>query len=77
MSARGAFNRPAGHRDETRRVEAAGIVDAKNASTNSLENAQTAFPTAPTRIILNMLRSTTVTYVPGQMCYLGRRPVNP
>jgi putative transposase len=31
------------------RVEAAGAMDAENASTSSLENAQNAFPTAPTR----------------------------
>jgi putative transposase len=31
-------------------VEAAGAVDAQNASTSSLENAQNAFPTAPTAI---------------------------
>jgi putative transposase len=31
------------------RIEAAGSVDAENASTRSLENAQNAFPTAPTR----------------------------
>jgi putative transposase len=31
-------------------VEAAGGVDAKNASTTSLENASSAFPTAPTAI---------------------------
>jgi putative transposase len=32
-------------------VEAAGGMDAKSAPTTSLENAQTAFPTAPTAII--------------------------
>ena len=31
-------------------VEAAGAVDAQNASTASLENAEDAFPTAPTRL---------------------------
>jgi len=31
-------------------MEAAGAVDAQNASTSSLENAQNAFPTAPTAI---------------------------
>ena len=33
-------------------VEAAGAVDAKNASTSALENAQNAFSTAPTAITL-------------------------
>ena len=37
--------------DDLRRVEAAGPVDAQNAPTRSLENAEDAFPTAPTRII--------------------------
>jgi putative transposase len=32
-------------------VEAAGAVDAQNAPTRSLENAQNAFPTAPTAIL--------------------------
>ena len=36
---------------ERRAVEAAGAVDAQNASTSSLENAQNAFPTAPTAIL--------------------------
>jgi len=42
---------------ERRRVEAAGIVDAENAPTNSLENAPIAFSTAPTRIIVIMVSS--------------------
>ena len=49
----------------------------QNASTNALENAQSAFPTAPTRVIVIRLIIKTVTYVPGQECYLGRRPLNP
>jgi putative transposase len=36
-----------------RAVEAAGAVDAEHASTSSLENAQNAFPTAPTAIPLS------------------------
>ena len=61
-----------------RRVEAAGAVDAQNASTLSLENAQSAFPTAPTRKVGGMIENKkTVTYVAGQICYLGRRPDNP
>jgi putative transposase len=35
-------------------VEAAGAVDAKPASTSSLENAKTAFPTAPTATTLSI-----------------------
>ena len=38
-------------RAKQKRLEAAGIVDAQNASTNALENAQNAFSTAPTRIV--------------------------
>ena len=61
-----------------RRVEAAGAVEAQNASTISLENAQSAFPTAPTRKVGGMIENKkTVTYVAGQICYLGRRPDNP
>jgi putative transposase len=37
-----------------RAVEAAGAVDAKNASTSSLETAQNAVPTAPTAIPLSI-----------------------
>src|SRR5437762_13397690 len=69
--------RACGDDDEMRRVEAAGPVDAQNAPTRSLENAQNAFPTAPTRFIKVIISDKTVTYVAGQICYLGRRPVNP
>ena len=56
MNAATGSNPPAcGGNDDTRRVEAAGPVDAQNAPTRSLENAQDAFPTATTRSILNML----------------------
>src|SRR5438874_3231381 len=51
--------------DERRRVEAAGPVDAQNAPTRSLENAQNAFPTPPTRI--DVLKSL------SNKCYLCRR----
>jgi len=56
-------------------VEAAGPVDAQNAPTRSLQNAQNAFRTAPTRVIIGMASNKSVTYVAGQICYLGRRPV--
>src|SRR5258707_14426789 len=62
---------------DMRRVEAAGPVDAQHAPTRSLENAQNAFPTAPTRFIDVLISDKTVTYVAGQICYLGRRPLNP
>src|SRR6187200_2634468 len=54
-------------RAENRRVEAAGPVDAQNAPTRSLENAQHAFSTAPTRInnVLPMSPDKSVTYLPG------------
>ena len=46
MNERGALNQRADDRGDVRqRVEAAGVVDAQTAPTNSLENAQTAFPT--------------------------------
>jgi hypothetical protein len=32
-------------------MEAAGVMDAESGAHNALDNAQTAFPTAPTRII--------------------------
>jgi hypothetical protein len=50
-----------------RSVEAAGAVDAQNAPTNSLENAQNAFPTATTdsNNVLPMSSDKTVTYVLG------------
>ena len=38
-------------RERTTRVEAAGAVDPHNGSTGSLENAQSAFSTATTRIV--------------------------
>jgi hypothetical protein len=38
-------------------MEAAGVVDAQSGAHNALENAETAFPTAPTRINVIMLRS--------------------
>lgn len=63
--------------DEMRRVETAGPVDAQSAPTRSLENAPNAFPTAPTRFIDVIISDKTVTYVAGQTCYLGRRPVKP
>jgi hypothetical protein len=37
-------------------MEAAGAVDAKSGAHTALENAENAFPTAPTRINLIMLR---------------------
>src|SRR5215203_6238749 len=54
-------------RDRRTRVEAAGAVDAQNAPTSSLENAQNAFSTAPTRLIklLPMSSDECVTYVSG------------
>ena len=72
-------NPPASGDDDERTepVEPAGLVDAQNAPTRSLENAQNAFPTAPTRFIDVIISGTTVTYVAGQICYLGRRPVKP
>src|SRR5215211_848488 len=77
MNGRAAFNPPRGDRDDAARVEAGGIVDAQNASTNSLENATRAFPTAPTRQVLDMIQiKKSVTHVAGQICYLGRRPDN-
>jgi hypothetical protein len=36
-------------------MEAADVVDAQSASTNLLENAQSAFPTASTRIVCMMV----------------------
>ena len=42
------FNPPGGGNDDVERVEAAGVVDAQNGVHRSLENAQNAFPTAPT-----------------------------
>src|SRR5215510_11397657 len=69
------WNRPAfGGGDEARRVEAAGPVDAQNAPTRSLQNAQNAFRTATTRITIVIHSQKSVTHVAGQICYLGRRP---
>src|SRR5919204_6128219 len=70
----GSSRRGRGGGDEERRVEAAGPVDAQNAPTRSLQNAQNAFRTAPTRVILVIESDKTVTQVAGQICYLGRRP---
>jgi hypothetical protein len=62
--------------EQMQRVEAAGPVDAQNAPTRSLENAQNAFSTATTRVLIVTLCSDkTVTYVAGQICYLGRRTI--
>jgi hypothetical protein len=57
MNARGAFNRPRGGSDERARVEAAGGMHATNACTTSLENAQPAFSTAPTRKVGDMVEN--------------------
>ena len=51
--------------DDMRRVDAAGAVDAQNAPTSSVDNAQNAFPTAPTGI--DVVRSV------SRKCYPGRR----
>jgi hypothetical protein len=51
MNERDGFNRPGGGSDDSERMEAAGVVDAESGAHNALENAQTAFPTAPTRRI--------------------------
>src|SRR5215471_12162247 len=56
MNGRAAFNRPRGDSDDAPRVEAAGVVDAHTASTNALENAPRAFPTAPTRNLVDMIQ---------------------
>ena len=69
--------RACGDHDDARRMEAAGPVDAQNAPTRSLENAKNAFSTAPTRALIVVDSDNTVTYVAGQNCYLGRRPLNP
>ena len=76
MNGATGLRRPAfGDDDEARRVDAAGPMDAQNAPTRSLQNAQNAFRTASTRFILVIGANGTVTYVAGQFCYLGRRPV--
>jgi hypothetical protein len=56
MNGRDGFNPPGGGSDDSERMEAAGAVDAKSGAHNALENAENAFPTAPTRINLIMLR---------------------
>jgi hypothetical protein len=71
----GSSRRACGGNDEVRRVEAAGPVDAQNAPTRSLQNAQNAFRTATTRITIVINSQKSVTQVAGQICYLGRRPV--
>jgi hypothetical protein len=50
------FNRQGDGNDESERMEAAGVMDAQSGAHNSLENAETAFPTASTRISVIMLR---------------------
>ena len=50
MNERAEFNRPGDGSDDAERLEAAGVVDAQSGAHNALENAQSAFPTAPTRI---------------------------
>jgi hypothetical protein len=55
MNGRGGFN-PLGGGNEPERMEAAGVMDAQSGVHNALENAQTAFPTASTRINVIMLR---------------------
>ena len=57
MNAAIGFNPPArgGNDDDCGVWKLPDAVDAQNAPTRSLENAQHAFPTAPTRSILNML----------------------
>ncbi len=60
MNERAEFNRPGDGSDDAERMEAAGIVDAQSGAHNALENADTAFPTAPTRINVIILKSTRV-----------------
>ena len=56
MSGRGGLNPRADDSGRLKpRMEAAGAVDAQNASTHSLENAKSAFPTAPTRTVFVMI----------------------
>ena len=50
MNGPDGFNPRGGDSDESERMEAAGVMDAQSGAHNSLENAETAFPTAPTRI---------------------------
>jgi hypothetical protein len=56
MNARGGFNPLGAGSHEPARMEAAGVMDAQSGAHNALENAQTAFPTASTRITVIMLR---------------------
>jgi hypothetical protein len=51
MNERAEFNRPGDGSDDTERMEAAGLVDAQSGAHNALENAQSAFPTAPIRSV--------------------------
>jgi hypothetical protein len=57
MNARVAFNRPRAGSDESGRAEAAGGMHAQIACTTSLENAQLAFSTAPTRKVFDMVEN--------------------
>ena len=52
----GLPQRADGGRSE-RRVEAAAVVDAQSAPTHGLENAKSAFPTAPTRKVFGMIEN--------------------
>jgi hypothetical protein len=65
MNGRDGFTPPGGGSDDSERMEAAGVVDAQSGAHNALENAQSAFPTAPTRINVIMVRS--------KKCYLCPR----
>ena len=56
MNGRGGFNRRGAGSDEPERMEAAGVVEAQSGAHNALENTENAFPTAPTRINVIMLR---------------------
>ena len=57
MNGRVAFNRPRGGSGESGRVEAAGGMHAQIVCTTSLENAQPAFSTAPTRNVFDMMEN--------------------
>src|SRR5215216_5398383 len=56
MNGPDGFNPRGGDSDESERMEAAGVMAAQSGAHNALENAHTAFPTAPTRINVIMLR---------------------
>jgi hypothetical protein len=56
MNGPAGFNPRGAGSDEPERMEAAGVVDAKSGAHNALENAQHAFPTAPTRTIGIIMR---------------------